>query len=71
MFIYIFKEQVSQIAVHQNECDRTRQLLNEIESNSKRSHKEVKETIFDLRKQSVLYTFDTKTVYFSYKLSFL
>ncbi len=71
MFIYIFKEQVSQIAVHQNECDRTRQLLNEIESNSKRSHKEVKETIFDLRKQSVFYTFNTKTVYFSYKLSFL
>jgi hypothetical protein len=31
-------------------------LLNEIESNSKRSHKEVKETIFELRKQSVLYT---------------
>ncbi|CAG2112950.1 unnamed protein product, partial [Medioppia subpectinata] len=45
------KDQVSQVAALQSECDRTRQLINEFDGNTKRSHKDVKQNLLDLQKQ--------------------
>ncbi|CAG2162253.1 unnamed protein product [Oppiella nova] len=45
------KDQVSQTAALQSDCERTRQLLNEFDGNTKRSHKEEKQNLLDLQKQ--------------------
>ncbi|XP_054167989.1 kinetochore protein NDC80 homolog [Oppia nitens] len=45
------KEQVSHKAGLQSECDRTRQMLSEIDGNTKMSDKEDKQNLNDLRKQ--------------------